>query len=68
VYIPANFLTMLIKDIISAIEAYAPTMYQESYDNCGLQVGNPYDEATGVLITLDVTEDILDEALTVAAT
>jgi dinuclear metal center YbgI/SA1388 family protein len=54
---------MLIKDIISAIEAYAPTMYQESYDNCGLQVGNPGDEATGVLITLDVTEDIIDEAI-----
>ena len=31
--------TMLIKDIITAIETEAPLAYQESYDNCGLQVG-----------------------------
>jgi dinuclear metal center YbgI/SA1388 family protein len=54
---------MLIKDIIQTIEAFAPTVYQESYDNCGLQVGNNLDEATGVLLTLDVTEPVLDEAI-----
>ncbi len=54
---------MLVKDIISAIEAVAPTVYQESYDNTGLQVGNPDAEVTGVLISLDVTEALLDEAL-----
>lgn len=54
---------MLVKDIIQAIEAYAPPMYQESYDNSGLQIGNPNDEAKAVLITLDVTEAVLDEAM-----
>ena len=38
-------------------------MYQEGYDNSGLQIGNPEDEAKGVLISLDVTEAILDEAM-----
>jgi dinuclear metal center YbgI/SA1388 family protein len=54
---------MLVRDIIDTIEAFAPTIYQESYDNCGLQVGNTSDEVTGVLITLDVTETILKEAI-----
>ncbi len=54
---------MLVKDIIGAIEAAAPTIYQESYDNSGLQVGNPEAEVTGVLISLDVTEAVLDEAM-----
>lgn len=54
---------MTVKDITAAIEAIAPPAYQESYDNCGIQVGNPADEVTGVLITLDVTEAIVEEAI-----
>lgn len=54
---------MLIKDITAAIEAFAPIMYQESYDNSGMQVGNPDAEVTGVLLSLDVTEDVVDEAM-----
>lgn len=54
---------MQVKDIIRAIEEYAPPVYQESYDNSGLQVGDINDELTGVLLTLDVTEAILDEAM-----
>ncbi len=54
---------MQVKDITAAIEAVAPLIYQESYDNSGLQVGNNSDELTGVLITLDVTEQVLDEAI-----
>lgn len=53
---------MQVKDIIQAIEAYAPPSYQEGYDNSGLQIGNPYDEVTGVLISLDITEEVLQEA------
>jgi dinuclear metal center YbgI/SA1388 family protein len=48
---------------MDAIEAFAPHVYQESYDNCGLQVGDVSAIVTGVLITLDVTEEILDEAI-----
>ncbi len=54
---------MTVQDIINAIEAYAPTTYQESYDNCGIQVGNAADTVTGVLLTLDVTEAVVDEAM-----
>jgi dinuclear metal center YbgI/SA1388 family protein len=54
---------MIIKNIIEAIENEAPLVYQESYDNCGLQVGNTEDEVKGVLISLDVTEAIVDEAI-----
>ncbi len=54
---------MLVKNVIAAIEEYAPPTYQENYDNSGLQVGNPDDEVTGVLLTLDITEEILEEAL-----
>jgi dinuclear metal center YbgI/SA1388 family protein len=54
---------MQVKDIIQTIETFAPTVYQESYDNCGLQVGDKNDAVTGVLLTLDVTEAIVNEAI-----
>ncbi len=54
---------MTANDIISAIEAYAPPYLQESYDNTGLQVGDPEGPVGGVLVCMDVTEAILDEAL-----
>jgi putative NIF3 family GTP cyclohydrolase 1 type 2 len=43
-----------VSDIMRALEDFAPLAYQESYDNSGLQVGNPYDEIKGVLLTLDI--------------
>jgi len=54
---------MIAKEIIDAIEQFASPLYQESYDNCGLQVGNMNDEVKGVLLSLDVTESIVDEAI-----
>lgn len=54
---------MQVKDIIKAIEAYAPPIYQEGYDNSGLQIGNPNDEVKAVLVSLDFTEAVLDEAI-----
>jgi dinuclear metal center YbgI/SA1388 family protein len=54
---------MKIKDISRVLEAWAPTSLAESYDNVGLLVGNPEAEATGVLINLDVTESLIDEAV-----
>ncbi len=52
-----------IKDVTSFLEAIAPLSYQESYDNAGLIVGNSQVEVTGVLVTLDSTEVVLDEAI-----
>ncbi len=54
---------MLIQEIINAIEEIAPISYQESYDNCGVQVGDIYKEASGALLTLDVTEAVIEEAI-----
>lgn len=51
-----------VNDIALAIEAYAPKSLQESYDNTGLQIGNPEMAVSGVLLCLDVTEEILAEA------
>lgn len=52
-----------VKDIAAAIEDFAPKGLQESYDNTGLQVGNPEMEVSAVLLCLDVTEDVLTEAI-----
>lgn len=52
-----------VKDIATAIEDFAPKELQESYDNAGLQVGNPEAEVNAVLLCLDVTEDVIKEAL-----
>jgi dinuclear metal center YbgI/SA1388 family protein len=54
---------MTVRDIIEALEKEVPAIYQESYDNCGLQVGNPDDKVQDALLTLDVTEDIINEAI-----
>ena len=50
-------------EIISKIEEVAPLSLQESYDNAGLQIGNAAAEAKGALLCIDVTEDIVDEAV-----
>lgn len=49
--------------IISALESLAPLALQESYDNSGLLVGMPNAEVSGVLVCLDCTEAVIDEAL-----
>lgn len=52
-----------IKDIIRHLESIAPLSYQESYDNSGLIVGDSSKEVSGVTITLDVIESVVDEAI-----
>lgn len=54
---------MLINDVIQTLEELAPPFLQESYDNAGLLVGNQSKALSGVLITLDVTEKIITEAI-----
>jgi len=54
---------MKIKEIITEIEKIAPLSFQETYDNSGIQVGNIDNETNSVLITLDVTEYVVDEAI-----
>ena len=54
---------MRIADIIAHLEALAPPVYQESYDNAGLLTGSGSWECTGVLTTLDATEEVVLEAI-----
>lgn len=53
---------MKLRDIITVLEQAAPRRLQDDYDNSGLQVGFPDDEVSKVLICLDVTEEIVEEA------
>ena len=53
-----------IKQVVDALEHYAPLPLQEVYDNAGLQVGlTEAVEMSGALLCLDVTEAVVDEAI-----
>jgi dinuclear metal center YbgI/SA1388 family protein len=54
---------MKIKDIISCLESFAPLSFQESYDNAGLITGNPEQTVESVLLCIDVTEEVIGEAI-----
>jgi dinuclear metal center YbgI/SA1388 family protein len=54
--------TMKISEILQYLETLAPPRLQESYDNAGLLVGDKEKICSGILISLDVTEEILEEA------
>ncbi|MEZ4906587.1 MAG: Nif3-like dinuclear metal center hexameric protein [Saprospiraceae bacterium] len=54
---------MKIKEITDYLEQLAPLGLQESYDNSGLLIGDKYAECSGALISLDVTEDVVDECI-----
>lgn len=53
-----------ISQIIDAIENLAPLSLQDDFDNAGLQVGMSDEPLTGILVCLDITEDVIDEAIT----
>ncbi len=52
-----------IKEVLSALERFAPLPLQEDYDNAGLQIGLTEAEVSGALLCLDVTEAVVDEAI-----
>jgi dinuclear metal center YbgI/SA1388 family protein len=58
---------MKLAEIVAAIESHAPLTYQESYDNAGLAVGDPGMEVAAVLLCLDVTEEVISEAVQLGA-
>lgn len=53
---------MQVKDIVRALEKFAPLPLQDSYDNSGLQIGLTTAEVSGALLCLDVTEAVIEEA------
>lgn len=54
---------MIVKDITSYLEEITPLNYAESFDNVGLILGDFQTKITGVLVTLDSLENIVDEAI-----
>lgn len=56
-------LFMIVQDVINHLEELAPLAYAEDFDNVGLLVGNKNAKITGVLVTLDTLEAVVDEAI-----
>lgn len=54
---------MRVKDVLSLLEDFAPTAYAEDFDNVGLLVGNDLTEVSGILVTLDTLETVVEEAI-----
>jgi dinuclear metal center YbgI/SA1388 family protein len=54
---------MQVSAITGFLESLAPLAYQESYDNAGLLTGSGSWDCTGVLTTLDATEEVVKEAI-----
>ena len=52
-----------VKDIMNVIEIFAPTSLAQKGDNIGLLVGDRNAEVTKVLLALDITNDVVDEAV-----
>ncbi len=58
---------MTASDIAKIIEEFAPLKYQESYDNAGFSVGDSAREVQGVLVAVDVSEEVIAEAIELGA-
>jgi dinuclear metal center YbgI/SA1388 family protein len=58
---------MKVHEVISIVEDIAPGCLQESYDNSGLQVGSLNDEVKAILCTVDVTPEVVNEAMDLKA-
>lgn len=54
---------MILSELTTWLNACFPLSLQESYDNCGLLVGNKSSEIKGALISLDITNAVMDEAI-----
>jgi dinuclear metal center YbgI/SA1388 family protein len=54
---------MKLKELCSYLDSEVPLSFQEGYDNSGLQVGLPEREVSSALVTLDVTEEVMNEAV-----
>jgi dinuclear metal center YbgI/SA1388 family protein len=54
---------MIIQDVINHLHDLAPLAYAEDFDNVGLLVGDKNQSVTGILVTLDTLEAVIDEAI-----
>ena len=56
-----------VKDVVAAIEEFAPVALQEKWDNSGLCIGSGEDPVSSVLFGLDCTPELVDEAVACGA-
>ena len=54
---------MIVQEVIAVLEELSPLGYAEDFDNVGLLVGNSETEVSGILVTLDALENIVEEAI-----
>ncbi len=54
---------MKVKEVIAILEELSPLHYSEGFDNTGLLVGDANATVTGLLVTLDTLEAVVDEAI-----
>ena len=54
---------MKVKDVIQLLDEFAPLSYAEDFDNTGLLVGDNEASVSGILVTLDTLESVVDEAI-----
>ena len=54
---------MIVQDVINYLEELSPLAYAEDFDNVGLLIGNGNTKITGILVTLDTLEEVVDEAI-----
>lgn len=54
---------MIVQDVVNHLETLAPLAYAEDFDNVGLLVGDKNSKVSGVLVTLDTLETVVDEAI-----
>ncbi|SDW94540.1 Nif3-like dinuclear metal center hexameric protein [Aequorivita viscosa] len=54
---------MIVKDVVTLLEEISPLAYSEGFDNTGLLVGDEKMKVTGILVTLDTLEAVVDEAI-----
>ena len=66
-FVPLHFQNVVgsvkIRQVLEALEQFAPLPLQESWDNAGLQLGLTEADVSGALLCLDVNEQIVDEAI-----
>ncbi|HHO48300.1 MAG TPA: Nif3-like dinuclear metal center hexameric protein [Desulfobacteraceae bacterium] len=55
-------MTPTVRDILAIIETMAPAKLAEPWDNTGLMIGSPGEKVTTILIGLDPTTELLEEA------
>ncbi|WP_299119547.1 Nif3-like dinuclear metal center hexameric protein [uncultured Winogradskyella sp.] len=54
---------MIVQDVINHLQDLAPLAYAEDFDNVGLLVGDKNQSVSGILVTLDTLETVVEEAI-----